>query len=77
MPRCVECKFFAGRSRDKHAVLFRQKKGYCDNVDHAWGIWNVVQDITKGHCDLFEDASETVKEQRKFALSKIGIRYGS
>lgn len=69
-PTCLACRFFAGRARDRLAVLFRQRKGYCDNPAHAGGIWNVVQNIEQG-CDLFEAAPQTVQDQRRAAAVKL------
>lgn len=69
-PSCLTCRFFAGRSRDRFAVLFRQRKGYCDNPAHPWGVWNVVQNIADG-CGLHEAAPKTVQDQRRAAAVKL------
>lgn len=74
---CIECRFFAGRARDRLAVLFKQGKGYCDHPGHAWGIWNVVQDIehpTKPPCQLFSPAPETTVQARLEAVRKLRNR---
>lgn len=47
MSACLDCAWFAGRERDHQATLFRMGKGYCNNPEHLWGIWNVIQEITK------------------------------
>lgn len=69
-PSCLTCRFFAGRSRDRFAVLFRQRKGYCDNPGHHGGVWNVIQDVERG-CALFEAAPRTVQDQRRAAAEKL------
>lgn len=69
-PTCLACRFFAGRARDRLAVLFRQRKGYCDNHAHHGGVWNVVQDVERG-CALFEAAPRTVQDQRRAAAVKL------
>lgn len=69
-PSCLTCRFFAGRRRDRFAVLFRQRKGYCDNPAHPWGVWNVVQDVERG-CALFEAAPSTIQDQRRAAAVKL------
>lgn len=74
---CIECRFFAGRARDRLASLFKQGKGYCDHPEHAWGIWNVVQDIehpTKPPCQLFSPATETTVQARLEAVRKLRNR---
>lgn len=71
---CLNCQHFAGRARDRLATLFKQGKGYCDHPDHAWGIWNVVQDIerpTKPPCALFSPAPEEITKQRLAAIKKL------
>lgn len=71
-PSCLTCRFFAGRSRDRFAALFRQRKGYCDNPAHPWGVWNVVQSIDKPQrCALFEAAPEAIVQQRREAAKKL------
>lgn len=74
---CLNCQHFAGRARDRKAVLFKQGKGYCDHPEHAWGIWNVVQDIehpTKPQCQLFSPAPETTVQARLEAVRKLRNR---
>lgn len=65
---CIECANFAGKARDKQAVLFRIGKGYCNSDDwHPAGKWVVIQNITRPkHCKAFVAASpNTVNERRK------------
>lgn len=67
---CLECQHFAGRARDRKAVLFKHGKGYCDHPAHHGGVWNVVQDVERG-CALFEAAPKTVQDQRRAAAVKL------
>lgn len=72
MSSCLDCSWFAGRDRDRQATLFRIGKGYCNNPEHPWGIWNVVQDVTsKRGCSLFEEAPENIRNQRKEAALRL------
>lgn len=69
---CLECAWFAGRARDAHAVLFKQRKGYCDHEKHPWGIWNVVQNIERDtHCPNFKPTTPEAAAQRKTAAEKL------
>lgn len=67
---CIECRKFAGQSRDRRAWLFRIKKGYCDDDRwHIGGKWAVLQDIVMPHhCDFFEAADKKAVDQRIKAL---------
>lgn len=67
---CLNCQHFAGRARDRKAVLFKHGKGYCDNPGHHGGVWNVIQDVERG-CALFEAAPQTVQDQRRAAAVKL------
>lgn len=69
---CLDCAHFAGRARDRLAVLFKQRKGYCNHPAHPWGVWNVVQDIAApAHCPNFETTDKTTAAQRKYAAAKL------
>ena len=71
MSNCLECAWFSGRERDRQATLFRMGKGYCNHQKHPWGIWNVIQDISKRGCQLFEEAPEDIRKQRAEAAKKL------
>lgn len=71
---CLDCAKFAGRSRDRWAILFMAGKGYCDDDQHPGGAWNVIQDIVCSHrCKRFVRADENVIEQRRAALKHYGV----
>lgn len=72
MVTCLDCAWFAGRTRDRQATLFKVGKGYCDHIHHPGGVWNVVQSIDKPQrCALFEAAPEAIVQQRREAAKKL------
>lgn len=69
---CLDCAWFAGRSRDRQATLFKIGKGYCDHIHHPGGVWNVVQSIVRpNQCERFEAAPENIISQRWEAAKKL------
>ena len=78
---CIECKNFAGQTRDKTGWLFGMRKGYClTDGWHPAGTWAVIQDIkAKKNCKFFESAGEDTVSKRLHALKfyeSKGKRYG-
>lgn len=73
--RCVFCEFFAGRSRDRTAALFRSNRGYCNAEGHTGGMWNVLQNITgERACERYSPVSDDMRRARERALIHYGLK---